>query len=53
MPRSVQDLLAERRANLNELRRERDAMARAMLQAHINALTAEIEKSREERAVQP
>jgi hypothetical protein len=40
--RSLQDLLAERRANVLEMSRERDAIARAMLQAHINEIDREI-----------
>lgn len=36
--RTAQDLLAERRANVQELRRERDPMARALLQFHIDEI---------------
>lgn len=44
--RTAQDLLAERRANVNEMRRERDATARAMLQEHINAIDRELARRR-------
>jgi hypothetical protein len=44
--RSAQDLLAERRANVNEMRRERDVVARAMLQAHIDDLDRQIKAAR-------
>lgn len=36
--RTAQDLLAERRALVQEQRRERDATARAMLQFEINSI---------------
>ncbi len=36
--RSLQDLLAERRANVIEMARERDPVARAMLQYHIDEI---------------
>lgn len=49
-PRTIQDLLAERRANINEMRREHDTTARVMLRANIDQLTAEIERRREEAA---
>jgi hypothetical protein len=40
--RPLHDLLAERRANVIEMSRETDAIARAMLQAHINEIDREI-----------
>jgi hypothetical protein len=40
--RTLQDLLAERRASVLEMYRERDASARAMVRYHILALDAEI-----------
>jgi hypothetical protein len=40
--RSLQDLLAERRANVQEMRRETDKTARAMLQFHIDQIDREI-----------
>lgn len=49
--RTAQVILAERRANINELRRENDPTARAMLRAHINMLTNELEALRSEMAV--
>jgi len=42
MKRTVQDLLAERRSNLNEMRRENDATARETLRAHVAQLDVEI-----------
>ena len=42
MSRTVKDLLAERRANVLELSRERDAMARKMLRVHIADLDNQI-----------
>ena len=36
--RTAQDLLAERRYNVQELRRERDPMAIALLQYHIDEI---------------
>lgn len=41
-PCSLRDLLAERRANVIESMRERDPMARAMLEAHVATLDVEI-----------
>lgn len=40
--RSIQDLLAERRANCLEQHRESDATARALLQYHIDTIDREI-----------
>lgn len=40
--RTLQDLLAERRANVMEMVREKDAVAVLMLQAHIDGLDREI-----------
>lgn len=42
MARTLQDLLAERRANVLEAARESCSMARAALLAHIAVLDAEI-----------
>lgn len=50
MIRSVQDLLAERRANVLEMSRERDAMAKLMLAAHIDDLDRQIAATREVRS---
>lgn len=44
-PRTLQDLLAERRALVDELRRESDKTARAMLQFAID----QIDRERNER----
>lgn len=40
--RTTQDLLAERRANINEARHERDKTAKAMLMAHVATIDAEL-----------
>ena len=45
--RTVQDLLAERRYNALEAHRETDAMAIAMLEAHIASIDAELERRNE------
>lgn len=45
--RSIQDLLAERRANCMEQSRERDKTARAMLQHHIDTIDRELARRRE------
>jgi len=42
--RSYQDLLAERRANVQEIRREKDATAVLCLWAHVAEIDAEIER---------
>jgi len=42
--RTEQDLLAERRENVQELRREGNATARAMLAFHISEIDAELER---------
>lgn len=47
--RSTQDLLAERRANVLEAMRENDRMAKAMLNAHVAEIDAELENRRRER----
>lgn len=47
--RSLQDLLAERRANVLEQSREADATARAMLQFHIDEIDREIAQRKERR----
>lgn len=47
--RTTQDILAERRFNVQEMRRERDRMAKAMLQAHIDMLDAELQRRRKAR----
>jgi hypothetical protein len=44
--RSAQDILAERRANVNEARRERDPIAKATLLAHVAILDAELDQRR-------
>lgn len=44
--RTVQDLLAERRANVLEQARERDSLARALLQFHIDTIDAELNRRR-------
>ena len=44
--RTAQDLLAERRANIQEMRRETDKMAIAMLSAHVAVIDAELERRR-------
>lgn len=44
--RTAQDLLAERRANVLEQARERDATARAVLQFHIDTIDAELSRRR-------
>ncbi len=46
MERTAQDLLAERRANIQEARRERDPIAKAMLLAHAATIDAELERRR-------
>lgn len=40
--RTAQDLLADRRANVEELRRETDKSARAMLSFYIGEIDAEL-----------
>ena len=50
--RSTQDLLAERRANVNEQRRESDKTARAMLQVHIDTIDMELVTRRANRQPQ-
>ena len=40
--RTTQDLLAERRDNIQEARRERDKVAVAMLNAHVTVIDAEL-----------
>ena len=47
MNRTAQDLLAERRANVQESRHETDAMARAMLDAHVAEIDRELQRRRE------
>lgn len=42
--RTLQDLLAERRANVKEWMHETDPMARAMLVAHVAEIDAELER---------
>lgn len=42
MKRTAQDILAERRSVIQEQRKERDQMARAILQYQINQLDAEL-----------
>ncbi len=49
--RTIDNLLAERRALLSELRRENDETARHLLRYSINALTDQIELMRREAAV--
>ncbi len=49
--RTIQNLLAERRALLSELRRENDETARHLLRYSINALTDQIALMRQEAAV--
>lgn len=44
--RTAQDLLAERHDNVQERRRERDPMARAMLQLHIDTIDVELKRRR-------
>ncbi len=44
--RTIQDLLAERRANVLEAMREKDRGAQATLWAHIHTIDAEIESRR-------
>lgn len=44
--RSTQDLLAERGANVNEARRETDATAIAMLNAHVAMIDVELKRRR-------
>ena len=44
--RTTQDLLAERRANVLESMRETDAMAQAMLLAHVDTIDAELARRR-------
>ncbi len=44
--RTIQDLLAERRANVREARQESDATARAMLWAHIDTIDVELKRRR-------
>lgn len=44
--RTSQDLLAERRANVQELRAERNPIARAMLEQHIAEIDRELERQR-------
>lgn len=43
MIRSAQDILAERRSVVQEQRKERDQIARAVLQYQINELDAELQ----------
>lgn len=43
---SLQDLLAERRENVQEARRETDAVAQEMLGWHVAAIDAELERRR-------
>ena len=43
---TAQDLLAERRDNVNEMRRETDKTARAMLQMHVDSIDDELERRR-------
>lgn len=42
--RTTQDLLAERRANVQEMRRERDPDARQMLAFHVSAIDDELRR---------
>ncbi len=44
--RTVQDLLAERRANVQEMRREACPIARAMLQYHVDEIDRELARRR-------
>lgn len=48
--RTEQDLLAERRSNMQEFRRERDPIARATLAAHVALIDAELQERDEEAA---
>lgn len=45
--RTAQDLLAERRANVQEQRRETDKTARAMLQFRIDQIDRELHEQRQ------
>ncbi len=45
--RTAQDLLAERRANIQEARRERDKTARAMLMFHVSTIDAELARRKQ------
>jgi hypothetical protein len=52
--RSAQEILAERRSVIQEQRRERDQMARAMLQFQIDELDRELATQEQQPApVQP
>ena len=44
--RTTQDLLAERRANVLESMRETDAVAKAMLLAHVDTIDVELASRR-------
>lgn len=44
--RTAQDLLAERRANVQELRHERDAIAKQLLEYHIDEIDRELARRR-------
>jgi len=44
--RTAQDLLAERRYNVQEARRSSDPMAQAMLLAHVAMIDAELSRRR-------
>lgn len=44
--RTSQDLLAERRDNIQELRREHDSVARSILMAHVAMIDAILAKRR-------
>jgi hypothetical protein len=46
MKRTIQDLLAERRANVQEMRHERDKTARQLLQFHIDCIDRQIAEVR-------
>ncbi len=45
--RDTQDLLAERRDNVQELRREKNVIARACIETHIDMLDAELARRRD------
>ena len=44
--RTVQDLLAERRANVLESMKEKDKTAKAMLLAHVDTIDVELKRRR-------
>lgn len=47
--RTAQDLLMERRANVLEMMRETDEIAKEMLQFHIDEIDRELKRRREAR----